>query len=233
MVKISALPPAGSLADDDETPFVDDSTASTKKFTLSGLLTWLGSKTSWITTAMISDGAVTGPKLDSSAIGQGYLEIARTTLSSAGDTITVSSIPNYKYLRLVVYLYANGGTLAGHLLRFNNDSGNNYADRYSVNGSADVTTTTTNGIVYRPGTVHSGGLSISISDIINIATLEKYGTMFHAGAGTLGVANAPGRLEGALKWVNTSVVISRIDIINIAGTGDFGIGSEIVVYGKN
>lgn len=41
MPKISALPPAGTLADDDETPFVDDSVATTKKFTLAGLLTWL------------------------------------------------------------------------------------------------------------------------------------------------------------------------------------------------
>lgn len=56
MPKISALPPAGTLADDDETPFVDDSAGSTKKFTLSGLLTWLQSKTAWIVNAMVADG---------------------------------------------------------------------------------------------------------------------------------------------------------------------------------
>ena len=43
MPKISALPPAGTLADDDETPFVDDSVSTTKKFTLAGLLVWLQS----------------------------------------------------------------------------------------------------------------------------------------------------------------------------------------------
>lgn len=56
MPKISALPPAGTLADDDETPFVDDSVGSTKKFTLAGLLVWLQSKTAWIVNAMVADG---------------------------------------------------------------------------------------------------------------------------------------------------------------------------------
>lgn len=63
MPKISALPPAGSLADDDETPFVDDSTSSTKKFTLSGLKAWLQSLAGWISTAMLADDAVTPAKL--------------------------------------------------------------------------------------------------------------------------------------------------------------------------
>ncbi len=63
MPKISALPPAGSLADDDETPFVDDSVGSTKKFSLSGLKTWLQSLASWVTTAMLANNAVTSTKL--------------------------------------------------------------------------------------------------------------------------------------------------------------------------
>lgn len=58
MPKISALPPAGTLADDDETPFVDDSAGSTKKFTLAGLKTWLQSLSGWISTAMLANGAV-------------------------------------------------------------------------------------------------------------------------------------------------------------------------------
>lgn len=54
MPKISALPPAGSLSDDDETPFVDDSAGETKKFSLAGLLAWLQSKAVWITASMIA-----------------------------------------------------------------------------------------------------------------------------------------------------------------------------------
>lgn len=82
MPKISALPPAGTLADDDETPFVDDSVAITKKFTLSGLLTWLASKTSWIVTAMIADGAVTAAKR-SQMVASGF--IAGSTLNTTGN----------------------------------------------------------------------------------------------------------------------------------------------------
>lgn len=60
MPKISALPPAGTLADDDETPFVDDSAAATKKFTLSGLKTWLQSLAAWVTPSMRTGGFAVG-----------------------------------------------------------------------------------------------------------------------------------------------------------------------------
>lgn len=63
MPKISALPPAGTLADDDETPFVDDSVGSTKKYTLSGLKAYFQALVGWIATAMYADGSVTAVKL--------------------------------------------------------------------------------------------------------------------------------------------------------------------------
>ena len=82
MPKISALPPAGTLADDDETPFVDDSVGSTKKFTLAGLLVWLQSKLAWITHAMVADGFVVNQSSTSySAVATG------TTLIPNDDSI--------------------------------------------------------------------------------------------------------------------------------------------------
>lgn len=52
MPKISALPPMSSAAADDEAPIVDDSVATTKKFTLTVLKEWLQSLTAWISPAM-------------------------------------------------------------------------------------------------------------------------------------------------------------------------------------
>lgn len=60
MPKISALPPAGSLADDDETPFVDDSVSTTKKFTLTNLKTYLQSLSAWVSSAMLAESFLKG-----------------------------------------------------------------------------------------------------------------------------------------------------------------------------
>lgn len=76
MPKISALPPAGTLADDDETPFVDDSAATTKKFTLSGLKTWLQSLTAWISSVMLVE-----------AFFRGRLQANTTNTAPTGLTV--------------------------------------------------------------------------------------------------------------------------------------------------
>lgn len=87
MPKISALPPAGTLADDDETPFVDDSVTTTKKFTLAGLLVWLQSKVGWITAAMLGDNQVTAVKLSTSALLLSRT-IVNATITQSGTTET-------------------------------------------------------------------------------------------------------------------------------------------------
>lgn len=97
-VKISALPPASTLADDDETPFVDDSTTSTKKFTLAGLLAWLQSKAGWITTAMIGDNQVTaiktafGGNFTSAEVNTGFTWIDGKTIYK--KTVNFGTLPN-------------------------------------------------------------------------------------------------------------------------------------------
>lgn len=183
-----------------------------------------------VVTANITDDAVTDDKLD---YPRWWQEIAKTTLGVSGDTITVSSIPARKYLMIVAYTAATGGTLQGVSLRFNNDSGANYAERYSVNGGADTTAVSQTSALFRPGTLPSGGSAISEAKIINVATFQKHASMFHSGTVTVGAATAPGRVEGAFLWANTVNQISRIDLINTTGTGDFAIGSEVIVLGHD
>src|ERR1044072_8850270 len=66
-------------------------------------------------------------------------ELGRTTLGSAGDTITISPISARKYLRIFISILDTGGAV-GPNLRFNNDSANNYAFRYSDNFGAAAST---------------------------------------------------------------------------------------------
>lgn len=176
----------------------------------------------------LADDSVTAAKLDSDAIGHGYLEIARTTLGSNGDTITVSSIPARKYIKVVAFFTATGGNVTANLT-FNGDTGNTYARRQSVNGGTDATVTSQSSI----------GLSSAATDpnyyymdFANLATQEKVVDIERISRGTAGAGNAPDRIKIIGKWANTSNQVTSMTLTN-AGTGDFASGSEIVVFGTD
>lgn len=158
-----------------------------------------------------------------------WQEIGRTTLGSAGDTITVSSLPARKFLKVLVSVVATGGTV-NFTVQFNGDTGANYAQRYSVNGAADSTATSATNLVAHGGTTSVG--SQSEIQITNIATTEKVISFFATSANASGAGSSPLRIEGTGKWSNTSVQISSITITN-GGTGDYAIGSEVVVLGHD
>ena len=220
MPKISALPPAGTLADDDETPFVDDSVATTKKFTLAGLLVWLQSKTSWITTAMI----------DWTNGGIWWEELGRTTLSSTGAQVAVSFTPK-KYLKVIMIGYADGGVLDTNVT-FNNVGTATYANRHSVNFGASVDNVSASAIAIESGQTDSGGINVVTWEIVNIEAEEKSFIFWDNSQEAAGAAALPTLLWSIGKWANTSAQISSIQW-NESGAGQFGIGSEIVVLGHD
>lgn len=159
-------------------------------------------------------------------------EIGRTTLGSAGDTISVTSLPGRKYLKIIIYTLATGGTV-NHSLDFNADTANNYARRSSENGGAETTSNSSGTPLLT--TAQAGWANIEIS-IINIADQEKVlyatGSLLES-AGTGAAADIPDRYEFAGKWANTSDQITRVDVKNSGGTGDYAIGSEVVILGHD
>lgn len=182
-----------------------------------------------VTTAKLADDSVTPAKLDSDAIGHGFLELGRTTLGSAGDTISVANIPARKHLKIRIYVIDTGGTVSC-LLRFNNDTSGNYAVRVSTGGGADVTPTGETSITLTPAT--AANPVFAEINVINVAAQEKLVVGDVVARGTAGAANAPTRREVTGKWANTSDQITRVDVVN-GGTGDFAIGSEVVVLGHD
>lgn len=181
-----------------------------------------------ITAAKLASGAATPSKLKSDAIGHGFLEIARTTLGSEADTITVSSIPARKYLQIKMHLIASGNIdLDG--IRFNGDSGNNYAYSKDVgDGAANATATSQSKIEVRASAT-TGNFIVNL-DVTNLAAQPKlltglaYINIAASGAGaTIGV-NA--------IWGNTAAQISSISITNNE-SGGYAAGSEIVVLGSD
>jgi len=162
------------------------------------------------------------------ATAGGWVELGRTTLGSAGDTITVSDLADKRYY-MILSSEIKSGTNSTPFIRFNNDSGSNYARRYHVLGGEYTNTSVDNiGMNISSGSGHQ----FQVGYWANRASDEKLGIIHAVSQQTAGAGNAPDRNEIAPKWANTSNAINRVDVINAdSGTGDFASGSEVVVLG--
>jgi hypothetical protein len=161
-----------------------------------------------------------------------YEEIARSSQSDVGDdTITLSSIPARKHLRIIFVGIASGGTLDSNIV-FNSDGGANYANSNFNHSNVYNSAGSATSFAMESSTTASGGLSYVVMDVINYATAEKLLTGVNNNTGSTGGANAPRMYNFVGKWANTSAQISSITWTN-AGTGNFGAGSEIIVLGHD
>lgn len=183
-----------------------------------------------LATTDYGDATVTADKVDFGGSGSGvwWEEIGRTTLGSAGDTITVSSFTAKKYLRIQANLLATGGTI-GAAVTFNSDTGSNYARRISDEGGADATGASQSSAAI--GTTGAWNQSI-VADVTNISSSEKLIIAHQAGVNSAGAASIPRRQEMVGKWANTSSQITTVTFTNL-GTGDYAIGSEVIILGHD
>ena len=163
------------------------------------------------------------------AVG-GWVEIGRTTLGVAGDTITVSSLADKRYYMVLQSITRSGG-LSPDGTRLGNgsaDSGNNYATRYSNNGTNDIPNTGNNqGIDYTPSVVNDD--SFAVQYISNLSDKEKVWHKFRIGRQSTGAVTAPNRSINAAKWANTSNPLDVFQTTNVADVGNYESGSEAVV----
>jgi len=164
------------------------------------------------------------------AVSGGWKEIGRTTLGSSGDTISVSSLANKRYLMILTNQYGTGGDTVSQLGLGNSsiDSGSNYARRASNNGGADSAVTGRSYIFESMDVTQTGMFGVDY--IANKSNKEKLGIRNLVYQNTAGAGNAPKREENYGKWTNTSNVIDIIQDKNTAA-GSFDTGSEIVVLG--
>lgn len=231
MPKISQLSALTTPDSGDELAIVDVSTSTTKKITRTNLLKGAPLPADTVDTQSITNTSVTAPKIDfgGSGVGIWWEEIGRTTLGIAGSTITINPFTAKKYLRIVISYVSSGGAV-GAQLRFNNDSGNNYARRNSTNGATDNTNTAAN-VLMNTSTAANGSPSFIFIDVLNISASEKLATISVNTVGTSGSGTAPTRDETYAKWVNTSAQITRVDVL--ASANNFASGSEVVILGHN
>lgn len=159
----------------------------------------------------------------------GYTELGRMTLGVAGAALTVPNLPAKKYLQIIVHIINNATNVQVNL-RFNADSGNNYALRLTDNGAADGTFTTQPEITLAPASINSP--HFSIVDVVNTAAQEKLVTAFTTIAGAAGAGNLPSRRTSQSKWANTANLINRVDVVTPTAV-NYAAGSELIVLGRD
>jgi len=160
------------------------------------------------------------------ATSGGWVELGRTTLGSAGDSIDVTSLADKRYYMVLSNDIASGSIYPQSQL--NGDTGLNYSSRRSANGGADTSLTGRNGIF--EGGAGGTTTNFSVTYVANYSTKEKLGIRHTVFEGTSGAGNAPAREEIVGKHAQTSNPISSFKEFNTAG-GDYNTGSEVVVLG--
>jgi hypothetical protein len=165
-----------------------------------------------------------------------YDSIATTTLGSAQTTITFSSIPStYTHLQIRGIARATGSfTNADGLIRFNSDTGANYAHHALYGDGANVTTTagtsTTSGRFARNAQIANNNtascFSAFVVDILDYANASKYKTV-RTLVGYDANGSGISELESSL-WQSTSAV-TQIDLTTDGG--NFAQYSSFALYG--
>lgn len=142
-------------------------------------------------------------------------------------TCTLSQTAKVLYIQMSV---ASSGA-DSWAIRFNADSGSNYAQRISVNNGADVAIVNQTSLLISTVTANKFfHFFLSCENILS--TQEKYCVSDRATANN-GAGNAPDRTEFVSKWANTSSNITSIQFARTGGTGTMNVNSNIIVWGSN
>lgn len=157
--------------------------------------------------------------------------IASTRLTSTQSTIEISSIPSgFTDLRVVlgrIYSVGGGSTL---VMRFNNDSGNNYAWSRLGAGGSTVTpqgTSSATGIDLVNGAEITGVLPSQLTlDIFGYSSTNYSKQTISQVANVRGTA---GTVNMQSSFWNNTTTINRITFFNSA-TG-FAAGTTLTIYG--
>ena len=162
-----------------------------------------------------------------------YESIATVTVGSGGSSsVTFSSIPStYTHLQLRCFASTNRGSTANMQVRFNSDTGSNYAKHvlYGDGSSAGASASTSQTLISLD---RIGGTSTTfgalVVDVLDYANTNKYKTVRNLGGIDL---NGSGEIDfQSGLWMNTNA-ISSISLITVDGTINFAQYSSFALYG--
>lgn len=172
----------------------------------------------------------------------GYYLIGSSTLGSAAASFTFSSIPaTFNHLKLIIQGRCSdtSGNVSSVLMRFNNDSGGNYARQFlrgatntgvGTGFSAGQTSTFIADFLNNTSSNPATWCSSAVVDIVAYAQNTFYKTAYSC---TLTLCSLSGNLnftqQWTTEWGNTST-INQIYIFDGNG-GNFNTGTSVFLYG--
>lgn len=156
-------------------------------------------------------------------------KIGETTLAVSSTTL-VTNLTSPARKNMLAYVFING-FLAGDtgVMTFNNNAGNLYSYRFSLNGGSD--TAQTADVYFQISNFGSYTASTSLS-MVKITNLSGYNKVITTEASLNNATSAaPYRLTGVGVWATTTQITS----IKVAGAGNANMASSsyITVYGSN
>lgn len=155
-----------------------------------------------------------------------YDAIATSTLSTAATSVTFSSISqSYTDLFLACKLKMAGGGATNTFMRFNGDTGTNYANNgayYTIGGSRGYYSNTANNGIWLDN-VDSTWTTVTQIDINNYKSTNMKKTILVQSAAPASQVD----LKGG-SW-NSTAAINSITIYN--GSVNFAVGSQFTIYG--
>lgn len=153
------------------------------------------------------------------------------TLTSSGNTMTISDLSSLKSNIVISHTIATGGNTATYIYLNNDNSSGNYARRQSENFGADGTGTSQNNVVYDTGgDAHD---KLSITYIFGISSEEKLAIGIGVNRKTAGAGTAPATGQFYWKWANTSSTIDRVDDDTSAQSGTYAADSNLSAIGTD
>jgi len=159
--------------------------------------------------------------------------IARMVLTSATASVSITDIPAYTNLQIIVRQTASTGGAAGEggiRMTFNNDTAANYSFIRNLNNGGFISSTAKNDIEVSP---NYAGPQQCIFEIINGQSQEKFGhgvSVSSDANGATGSDVVPMVATYYCKWANTSAQITRIDFTR--NVQNFGVGTEFIIIGR-
>lgn len=172
------------------------------------------------------------PQLNPSYVTE-YQEIARVPINFTANGFTVTlPIPLRNFLHILIrYRFISGTPGSPCYIRFNGDSGGNYATSTSLNGNADAAATLGSGIVF-PFPVNTTTINTFIDLWINNVIYGGMHRVMHSHEDqSQGSGTAPNRTERSGTWASTAQ-INSISLVFAAGN-TFAIEGEILVLGTD
>lgn len=143
------------------------------------------------------------------------------TATSGDDVIDMNRTGNKKFNIIIASLHRTGSSNIGGDWQLNNDSGTSkHAQRYSINGATDVTSTTSTGITFgssQPDDFFQVGYIFSngTDEMLVMGWTVYQGTW---GSSGLGAGTAPNRMESTGKFV-TAGDLTQVEINQTSSAG--------------